>query len=534
MQMQADSVFFKVELKNPQAIKGQQASYATAWGKQDIVVTRLEVLHLDVANKDVFVWTEPADMCKDVLVLSPTDDFVRNVMGWMAEPEKFYFGAEWRIHSPIRDALVGLKALVDQGAFQSSGVVCNLTLPQHSSIHTALLELELIGVTICKTASSDVASWVLHDDAMDMMEPVNRMIDPERMLKPRLDGALEDMTVIDLVGVLESKGWKLAIWTPPKKGKSPEPLLPKPVLVVEQLPKKFWTTEPKTDSDELSLGRNYLLALLSLEKISKPEVLHLQPETYYKELLGIQVEKKGKSKRASTAIESDIGTNIAALDDFRPQKKSRAKPVPGTAPMQVGGSSGSGGPGGPQTKAKAKGQPHKKTKSEKTFEWGAALLTHSVKRNGTIICQASCHRFKGHANFINKDSTCRKTFTISAALSEDDAFRLAKQWVVEAGNYRSRLKHRKYTPQIEECLSIEELEELKPALPYISDVEDAPSAKRGRGPCRGRGRGRGAGRHQKSQEASSNNNSSSRSSSSSSSSSKSSSSKSSSSSSSSK
>jgi len=85
--MQADSVFFKVELKNPQAIKGQQASYATAWGKQDIVVTRLEVLHLDAANKDVFVWTEPADMCKDVLVLSPTDDFVRNVMGWMAEPE---------------------------------------------------------------------------------------------------------------------------------------------------------------------------------------------------------------------------------------------------------------------------------------------------------------------------------------------------------------------------------------------------------------------------------------------------------------
>ena len=297
---------------------------------------------------------------------------------------------------------------------------------------------------------------------------------------------------------------------PPKKGKSPEPLLPKPVLVAEQLPKKFWTTEPKTDSDELSLGRNYLLALLSLEKISKPEILHLQPETYYKELLGIQVEKKGKSKQASTAIESDIGTNIAALDDFRPQKKSRAKPVPGPAPMQVGGSSGSGGL---QAKAKAKGQPHKKTKSEKTFEWGAALLTHSVKRNGTIICQASCHRVKGHANLINKDSTCRKTFTISAALSEDDAFRLAKQWVVEAGNYRSRLKHRKYTPQIEECLSTEELEELKPALPYISDVEDAPSAKRGRGPCRGRGRGRGAGRHQKSQEASSNNNSSSRSSS---------------------
>ena len=517
MQMQADSVFFKVELKNPQQIQGQQASYATAWGKQDIVVTRLEVLHLDVANKDVFVWTEPADMCKDVLVLSPTDDFVRHVQGWMADPEKFYFGAEWCIHSPIRDALVGLKALVDQGAFQSSGVVCNLTLPQHGSIHTALLELASIGVTICKTASSDVASWVLHDDAMDMMEPVNRMMNSGPMVKPRLDGALEDMTVIDLVGVLKSKGWKLAIWNAPQKGKSQEPLLPKPVLVVKQRPKKFWTTEPKTDSDELSLGRNYLLALLSLEKISKPEILHLQPETYYKELLGIQVEKKGKRKQVSTAIESDIGTNIAALDDFRPQKKSRAKPVLGPVPAQVGGSSSSGG--GPQAKAKAKGQPHKKNKSEKTFEWGAALLTHSVKRNGTIICQASCHRVKGHANFINKDSTCRKTFTISAALSEDDAFRLAKQWVVEAGKYSSRLKHRKYTPQIEECLSREELEELKPALLYISDVEDAPSAKRGRGPCRGRGRGRGAGRHEKSQEASSNNNSSSRSSSSSSSSS---------------
>jgi len=65
--------------------------------------------------------------------------------------------------------------------------------------------------------------------------------------------------------------------------------------VVEQLPKKFWTTEPKTDSDELSLGRNYLLALLSLEKISKPEILHLQPETYYKDFLGIQVEKKAKA-----------------------------------------------------------------------------------------------------------------------------------------------------------------------------------------------------------------------------------------------
>jgi hypothetical protein len=302
--------------------------------------------------------------------------------------------------------------LVDQGGFQSSGVVCNLTLPQHGSIHTALLELASIGVTICKTASSDVASWVLHDDAMDMMEPVNRMFDPELMVKPRLDGALEDMTVIDLVGVSKSKGWKLDIWSPRKKSKSPEPLLPEPVLVVEQRPKKFWTTEPKTDSDELSLGRNYLLALLSLEKISKPEILHLQPETYYKELLGIQVERSGKRSQASAAIESDIGTNIAALEDFRPQKKSRAKPVPGPVLLQVGGSSGSGGP---QAKAKAKGQPHKKTKSEKTFEWGAALLTHSVKRNGTIICQASCHRVKGHANFINKDSTCRKTFTISAA-----------------------------------------------------------------------------------------------------------------------
>ena len=189
MQMQADSVFFKVELKNPQAIKGQESSYATDWGKQDIVVTRLEALHLDVANKDVFVWTEPAELCKDVLVLSPADDFVRHVQGWMADPEKFYFSAEWRIHSPIRDALVGLKALVDQGAFQSSGVVCNFTLPQHGSIHTALLELASIGVTICKTASSDVASWVLHDDAMVMMEPVNRMFDQEIMVKPGLDGA---------------------------------------------------------------------------------------------------------------------------------------------------------------------------------------------------------------------------------------------------------------------------------------------------------------------------------------------------------
>ena len=68
-------------------------------------------------------------------------------------------------------------------------------------------------------------------------------------------------------------------------------------------------------------------------------------------------------------------------------------------------------------------------------------------------------------------------FQVAEDLTEQDAIILAKQWLVDASKYKSRLKHRQYHPDLADCLSVGELEKLMPPLGYESDPEKQQTTK---------------------------------------------------------
>jgi hypothetical protein len=157
---------------------------------------------------------------------------------------------------------------VDLGALESSNVMWHLDLRDQADLHNALLELSHFGVVICVHVSSIVASWSLKDDAMAMLEPVTRLRKPIHVMTPRLEGPPQDMSIIDLIGLLLSRGFVPGLWQPTKKRKQPPP-----VLVATQRPKKWWA-KPSAQA----LSKYYLLALVRLADISSPEVHHLESD----------------------------------------------------------------------------------------------------------------------------------------------------------------------------------------------------------------------------------------------------------------
>jgi hypothetical protein len=474
--------FFQIVLGRPNQVKGQEACTAINWRKNEFLVLEKQVAHVVRASREIFVWTESIDQRQDFSLSAPTDNFIHKTLRWVVDKEKYFWNASWKFNteavSSLRDALDVVKMLKDIDAYPSRGKSLSLDPGIATKQIAALRDLERVGVVEQLGSNASASTWRFLANVR--LEPISRLHMPAKFIEAIPDTPLASASILDLVAKLVEGGWKHKWWMK----KSKKSLLPPPVQKATGKPQLFYTKPAKT-AEAITVSRQYLLVLLSLEDVKEDEVQHLQSDEYYRCLLG----KGGRRKQRKqlSPMESSLGLEDLTIDDAPKRKKQRVSST--LAIADVEGDS------------KSKSAKPKKTisrhKHERSHAWGAALITICQKSDGTTVVQGSCHRKCSHRNRGKTSSSCRKTYTVSGDLSEAQCIICVKQWIVNAVDFSSRLAHRRHHPLPDQCSDPADLEILKPPADYSSDVEveqpgQASSSGQRGGGCRGRtGRGHG-------------------------------------------
>ena len=370
--------FYSVSHLNPSGPVGQEGNDLQRFGNEDLIVTKLLPLFIDLYEKSVYVWTEAVSLVEDVAVLHHTDDFLRHAIGWTPDTSKYYYSSSWRLDCPINDALKCLKSLIDVAGYE-----LNLTLSVNRKEcpgdHEAFVELARTQIVQCRGQSETTSTWALNKFWSAMSEAVTRLRFPRKLLAPNPSLQPDAMSVIDLIGSLHAQGWTHKVWTD-RKTQQPPPVT---ITTKPKIRPKVWYTKPADNHNEATVSRYYLLVLVRLEELAKvssdlTEVQHFQKEEYYKEILGMKFYTRARGKNIlKSALEDDVGLQcLQDAADAQPKGKRRRAAMALTDSVAAAPSSST---------RKATGKKKRGGLNEKSFEWGAALISHSQKKTGDII-----------------------------------------------------------------------------------------------------------------------------------------------------
>ena len=134
-------------------------------------------------------------------------------------------------------------------------------------------------VTRCVCDSGHASSWVLRAGVRPTLQHVTCLSgDSTPLLQPRTHLPIVEMSVLDLVGHLQSVGWKLSVWRPAAGSRRS---VPPPVQVATGRPKVFYIR-----SDSAVVHIDYLRCCAMLEQLTQTELEHFQAKPYYQNLLG--------------------------------------------------------------------------------------------------------------------------------------------------------------------------------------------------------------------------------------------------------
>jgi hypothetical protein len=394
------SMFFRVSLQNPMAVKGQASDNKVDWIIGEVVIVELQVLLK--CQSDVFVWTEPSDADASLQLLAPGDALVDGLIGFRRDEEKYFFLLELvDLPDAIKiEALRSLKHLMDIAAFAASGNVLSLVNEEAAEQRNVLRILAERRVVDCVADSDAVSEWCLASGVQERLEPVTRCYQAHLACTAQLTLPINDMSVLDLAGLLKSRGWKHQFWDR-CQSTSRVP----PVNVIGRRPKVWWTYAGKGDG---IVNIWYLKVLASVDSLTCTEVPHFESERFYRELLS------GKQRKArGMQMISDVGFEF---DDFADSEAKRHR--------SDGHDAGTAG---------GKGKKHTHSTSDKTHTWGAALLTYSVRKStGIARYQATCHLVCRHKNLLGKKTPCTRSLDIKGEFTEDIVLRHLRDWICHA------------------------------------------------------------------------------------------------------
>jgi hypothetical protein len=443
--------FFQVGELNPSSVKGQAALSNMEWSPGELLVTEMALLYADKVGQNAYVWATPCDSFKDIQRLAPETQLVQHTGAWTSTAEKYYYHPSFKVEGDFQMILVAIKRLVDARDAACGANSISIQTDINQELIHALDELARRGVVECSERGQNVSTWGLADGMSDLLEPVVKLHSPKRIMNPRTDISITHMSIIDLVGHLKLT-WTHKIWHPEKKSRTSTISESEPAafVVATASPKIWWTVAGRD-----TVSRWYLQALASYDKLQVEEIRHLQNDSYYKQLFGGKLCLRDK-KRNLLALEDDTGLHELAclLDEPPTKKKPTASDTSGLAKS---------------AKARAK---TKKLGHEKTHSWGVALITFSIKNSGVSVWQGTCHRRCGHKPVGGRTGACRKTISITDKVSEETALRRVKFWLAKAGDYATRIQHKKFQAPHSKIPDDDALEALMPPDGYASDGGD--------------------------------------------------------------
>ena len=415
----------------------------------EFVVVRKHFCRLDAHLGDCFVYTEPADRHQDLQLLASSDGLLSRLQIWTADQEKYYWNASLKPdEGRHRDCMNAIKVLMDAQAVEGTGVF------NASSVDVTLVdslkELQRLEVVVrLGGADGEVTSWAIPRSVADTLEPCSRLHSRNfAVLTASKHDVPSEMSIMDLVSALEAQHWTQGLWDTSVAAKPP------PINVKTGRPKRFYV---KSDSSNPVLSKAYLQVLLSLSKITCASLVeHFESDTHYKWLLS---DGRARKRVRGPPVLLDETAELNALMDGPRRGRGRGR----------GGVSGGRGRGAVEGRTRGV--------DPRSHAWGKAYMTYSVKKDGSEVIQATCHRTHSHPHAPGKPSTvCRQTFTVSGEHTAENCLRLLKMWVGLAPDYRHRLHHQDKRYGLDELLDDETLETLRPDSDYdtSSEIEAPP------------------------------------------------------------
>ena len=364
--------YFKIVEKSPGAITSHRSDLKLKLQPGELIVTRLTMLFGDHFAKDVFVWSELEDRKQDIQLLMPEDSLTAHLIGWERDTRKYYYSTMVNVRPALcRLALDVIKLLVEMDAREGNGISFDMTADDRNTYGDVLMELQQQHFVKCIGQTDIVESWVIAEDAFDTIEPVERVYKPTAVVKARLDTPLNQMSVLDLAGLLASRGFRHMTWLP-----SGDRADPKHLDVETEEPKLWFTWKPPEQHPPIS--KFYLMVLASLSHLKTDAVHHFQSDEYYKGLLGKQpLEKKRKLDNAFVCADQGIDLDELSLPPPRVRARRRVQPLDDE------------GPG----RGRKRVDTTSKVADPRTHYWGAVLFSYYKKKNRDAqIIQCTCHR----------------------------------------------------------------------------------------------------------------------------------------------
>ena len=146
------------------------------------------------------------------------------------------------------------------------------------------LEFLLEKQVVAKVADNGaVSSWQVTTEGQGAIESCMHSCTSQLVATPRVDIALDQMTVYDLIYLLEGRGWVARVW---RRGQHDRDRS-EPFHITKVAPKVWWVN-PTTRV----VSRPYLYALAAADQAHCEVIEHLKTDSYYKDLLNGEGQRR--------------------------------------------------------------------------------------------------------------------------------------------------------------------------------------------------------------------------------------------------
>ena len=152
----------------------------------------------------------------------------------------------------------------------------------------------------CTSENHEVSSWLLKEEAEQVLE-TGRMLANADLEEGRANVDLEDMTPMELVAYLQTKGWVLNVTAQSQR--------PPPVHVKSAKPKIIWAK-----MGNKGISRMYLRALAKIKDVKREVVEHWRVDSYYSQIF----------KLDTLVIGADLGDIDVCIPQLVSSKMSAA------------------------------------------------------------------------------------------------------------------------------------------------------------------------------------------------------------------
>ena len=464
----AKRVFFRLLSSTIGSKKRSRTDRRINLDRNQFCVQRHEVHMVDVPAREVHVCLSSAGLgesnAETAVEVWQRPDSIRMFLKWKVQ--RHYHVLKGPVLSP--EAQEAFELLL-----KHHGVDPNLNVDSSNStegVQRGLLQLAALNIASCVCEGDQFCVWSFTDTGKQKVVENVVLGSAVNASHPRTTVPLEDQTVIELLGLLKQHGWVLCV----EANKAVEPAPCRIVNGKSDPNTKFIYARP----GQRTVMQPYLVCLAKITCASSDaspilgsEIRHFQIKAYYLELLGKEVKVRAKKhsmqmlqdsgldqcaleiqpstkrqKREPKAIGAGLLPLPAPAEEDREQQESARELVsasvveppesrmgqPSTKESPVMPSEAPPPPPPPAAKASVK-----RSRQEKTFEWGPALITFKPPR----IYQATCHRVHSHKHELGHSARCTRARAFHNPEGETMVLRELKHWLNIAGSCATRMEH---------------------------------------------------------------------------------------------